>query len=142
MVPLVVLVGILAVVALAVAPLLLPWQQQIQWLVVSSSAPDPFGLPTAQSQLTLRAVAVESANAQPEGIHVRLGGVAQGEQLVLWGRPADDVVACLRHWATDATPLLLICPAGDETSLHSQTECVTGLRHWPAPPRAADRTAA
>ena len=126
-----VVVGIAAVLAVAMLPFLLPWPQQIRWLVNSVAIPDPYGMSVTPGPLTLREVTIADVDRSAEWIAV---GVSETPRLgwLSWytlptGTATPDTEACLRDWWAARTPLLLVASDHGEASLHGPAHAVVGF---------------
>jgi hypothetical protein len=121
-----VVVLVLAGVALAIAPLGLPWSRRVHWLS-SLGVLDYWGTPGLATHLGTVVVArfdhegprVTVDVREPGGRGVRLRHECPG--------PVDVTTAQLDRWRAAHTPLLLVAESAGTVSLHGPTTAVTGL---------------
>jgi hypothetical protein len=136
MVIVLILVGVTAVIAIAAVPFLLPWPQQVRWLVASTTVPDPVGMSLGGYPLRMREVAVGDVDPSAERVTVELVEISppgRPRRYVLSGDAATlAATARLNRWAAAHTPLLLVADADGDSSLHGPAHAVVGLH--PLPP--------
>jgi hypothetical protein len=127
---LVVVLCLTVLFAISVVPFMLPWPQHLRWLIVNASIPGPFGYAVPQRSMTLQEVTVEGMEPLRDGIIIRLRSpLASSAQLVKWVPAASEVAKRVHQWTAAGTPLLLISTTDGDQTLHSRTQCVTGLRN-------------
>jgi hypothetical protein len=119
--------GVAAVVVLAIAPLFMPWRAHARWLV-SAQALDPArSWPTAPWELR----AVRIASITRCGNDVEVGVLEHGARLpsLIEGRSLDrDAFATLQRWCARETPLVLVLGVGSAVHLHDDATSVSGLQ--------------
>ncbi|HVM65273.1 MAG TPA: hypothetical protein VMU14_10455 [Acidimicrobiales bacterium] len=125
----VVTTGIVGVVlALAVAPLLLPWPSQLRWVLTAEAVNPLIAASNEWHGVHVGPVVLLAVDSGPGGlaIEVRPEGGAGARALV--GRPsAPGELAALEGWCHLGTTLLLVDdPHG--AVLHGPDRVVTGLR--------------
>jgi len=129
MTDLAVIVGIVGVVlALAVAPLLLPWRSQVEWILTSEAVNPLIAAANERHGVHVRPVVLVAVDNRPErlAIEVRPDGGAPPRALV---GPASGPgqLAALEGWCHTGTTLLLVDEAGGSV-LHGPGLVVRGLR--------------
>jgi hypothetical protein len=118
------LAGIIAIAALAVAPLLLPWPNHVRWLVAANAAVDRWG-PGAGIDVFVDEVRVADRSDEVVWI-TRAGATADDAMSVAAVSDADR--CCLDRWAAAGTPLLQVTHRDGTVSLHCPTRAVVGLQ--------------
>jgi hypothetical protein len=132
MTDMVVIAGIMgAVLALAVAPLLLPWPSRAHW-ILSAEAVNPLIAATNERQgVHVGPVVLVAVDNRPErlAIEVRPEGAQKGTpKRALVGRSAaPGDLAALEGWCHLGTTLLLVDEAHGAV-LHGPDRALTGLR--------------
>jgi hypothetical protein len=125
----VVTAGIMGVVlALAVAPLLLPWPSRLRWILTAEAVNPLIAATNERHGVHVGPVVLVAVDNRPDrlSIEVRPEGAAAGRALV--GRPsAPGELAALEGWCHAGTTLLLVDEAGGAV-LHGPDRAVTGLR--------------
>lgn len=119
-----ILAGVVALVALAAAPLLLPWQDHVRWLIATNAAADLW-VPGAGVGVRMEEVRV----VQRTGNIVRLAseGATDRRTLSMPGI-ADSDCRWLDHSAIAGTPLVQVVHPDGVVSLHSRNRAIVGLR--------------
>lgn len=119
-----ILAGVVALVALAVAPLLLPWQDHVRWLIATHALAERW-VPGAGVDVWMEEVRV----AQRIGDVVWLSreGAVDGRTLSL-SEISDADCRLLDRWAVVATPLVQVVHPDGVVSLHSKDRAIVGLR--------------
>ena len=132
MVVVLILAGVAALLAIATVPLLLPWPQQIRWLLASTAIPDPFAMSVVPDPLTLREVTVGYVHGSAERVAVALTEISPVATPSWYVIPASaatlEQVARLQRWSVAHSPLLLITDPDGGASLHGPSHAVVGLR--------------
>ena len=132
-----ILAGVVALFALAVAPLLLPWQHHVRWLIATNAAGDRW-VPGAGVDVRMEEVRV----VQRVGNIVWLAceGTADRHTLSM-PEVADADCRWLDRLAIAGTPLVQVVHPDGVVSLHSRTRAIVGLRptiELPGNPRFGD----
>jgi hypothetical protein len=124
------LLGLAGVVGIAIAPMFMPWRQQLRWMVINSAMPDPFRFGGSPNPTTLQEVVVSALDSHVGGLLLHLVAPnSPNEQLLRWVPATADDVTLLAEWAVTAAPLLLVSTPEGGHSLHSECGCVGGLRN-------------
>ena len=128
MTDLVVIVGIVGVVlALAVAPLVLPWPTQVEWILTSEAVNPLIAAANERHGVHVGPVVLVAVDNRPERLAIEVrpeGGVPRA----LVGPPSGPgQLAALEGWCHTGTPLLLVDDAGGAV-LHGPHLAVPGLR--------------
>src|SRR5581483_3286948 len=120
-----VICGVAAIVALAIAPFLLPWPQHLRWLVATLQTPDAL-MGSMSADADAREVLVESVTPRAGGLLI---AVIDGQQRRLLEALArgDACEARLRRWMVSGVPLLQIVHPDGAISLHGPLGSATGL---------------
>ena len=140
MTDLVVIAGIVGVVlALAVAPLLLPWPSKVEWILTAEAVNPLIAAANERHGVHVGPVVLVAVDNRPErlAIEVRPDGAEAGAaHRALVGRPSTPgELAALEGWCHTGTTLLLVDEAG-RAVLHGPDRAVTGLREADRAPRA------
>jgi len=128
MTDLVVIAGIVGVVlALAVAPLLLPWTSRVEWILTAESVNPLIAAANERHGVHVGPVVLVAIDNQPERLSISVVP-DQGGPRALVGRPAaPGELAALEGWCHLGTTLLLVGDAHGAV-LHGPDRAVTGLR--------------
>jgi hypothetical protein len=119
---------VLVVLALAVAPLVLPWPSKVRWALTAEAINPLIAFTNERHGVHIGPVVLVAVDSGPEGlaIAVRPEGGARGRALV--GPPsAPGELAALEGWCHTGTTLLLVDEGGGVV-LHGPHRSVTGLR--------------
>lgn len=140
MTDLVVIAGIVGVVlALAVAPLFLPWTSKVEWILSAESVNPLIAAANERHGVHVGPVVLVAVDNRPEclAIEVRADGAhGPAPRRALVGRPsAPGELAALEGWCHTGTTLLLVDEARGAV-LHGPDRTVTGLREADRAPRA------
>ena len=116
--------GVVALVALAVAPLLLPWQHHVRWLIATNAAADLW-VPGAGVGVRMEEVRV----VQRTGNIVRLACERAPDRHTLsMPEIAHSDCRWLDRSAIAGTPLVQVVHPDGLVSLHSRNHAIVGLR--------------
>ena len=119
-----------AILATVIVPFLLPWPQQLRWMVITSATPDPMRPGCWPSPISLREVTVSDVDTLVGGVIVYLvAHDTPGEPLVRWVAATAEDLGSLRQWSRERGPLLLVTTPEGTQSLHSELATVEGLRN-------------
>ena len=119
-----------SIIATVVLPFLLPWPQQLRWMVITSQTPDPMRPGCWPSPVSLREVTVGDVDTRMGGVTVCLVPQdAPAEPLLRWVAATAQDLSCLRQWSWERAPLLLVTTPEGTQSLHSEVATVEGLRN-------------
>ena len=118
------LAGVVALFALAAAPLLLPWQHHVRWLIATNAGADRW-VPGAGVDVGMEEVRV----VQRIGNIVRLACEGATDRHTL-STPeiADSDCRWLDRSAIAGTPLVQVVHPDGVVSLHSRNRAIVGLR--------------
>ena len=121
-----IVIGLVALAALAAAPLFLPWPQQLRWMVASMSVPDPVTGALGPAPFTVREVVVDDHRPAAGHVTVRVREIAVAGQTEWWITEGDGapVAGCV----LDGTPLLLMVAEDGRAVLYGPRHAAVGLR--------------
>jgi hypothetical protein len=130
-------VGVLAVAAVALARLLLPWPQRVRWTVMAQAMGHGGPGHTAYPRLDLREVVLVSVEARAGGLEVRVLEVGRPahDTLTFTGATTDaaELLSMLQDWCAIRTPMLLYLDAAGVASLSGPVATITNLRSVSTP---------
>jgi hypothetical protein len=128
-------------VALAMAPLLLPWPWEVRWIVAADAVNPLVALSNARRHIHLEEVVLVGFDSNAAALVVVVNAertqTPGGTELV--GPPCSTAdLAALDGWYSVQTPLLLVDANGIST-LKGPRRSITGLHepHYQAPPTLA-----
>jgi len=117
------LAALAALVALAVAPLLLPWHHHVRWLVIANATSEPRG-PVPRVDLHIDEVRV----SEPSGDLLWITRQGKAPHRAMLAHPSEADIRWLESWAIAGTPLLQLAHRDGTISVHGPTYAVHGLR--------------
>ena len=136
MTDLVVIAGIVGVVlALAVAPLLLPWPSKVEWILGAEAVNPLIAAANERHGVHVGPVVLVAVDNRPECLAIEVRPPSGAPSRALVGRPsAPGELAALEGWCHTGTTLLLVDEAHGAV-LHGPDRAVTGLREADRAPR-------
>jgi hypothetical protein len=122
------LAGLVALVAVSVAPFCLPWHQRLRWLIATSTVPDPWGL-GSMPWPGLDELTVQTVTPFHGGLLIACASGPAAAPTLLWlDCTTSEDRAHLECSAATEMPLLLIGGPDGAVTLHGPTWSVTGLQ--------------
>jgi hypothetical protein len=120
--------GLVALVAVSVAPFCLPWHHRLRWLIAASTVPDPWGLGTMPWQ-GLEELTVQTVTGFHGGLLVAgVCGPAAAPRLLWLDCTTTEDKDHLEWSAATKLPLLLIGGTDGALTLYGPTWSVSGLQ--------------
>jgi hypothetical protein len=128
MTDLVVIVGVVGVVlALAVAPLLLPWPSQVEWILTAEAVNPLIAATNERHGVHVGPVVLVAVDNGPERLAIEVSPEGGARRALVGPRSEPGQLAALEGWCHAGTTLLLV-DDGAGAVLHGPGLAVPGLR--------------